>query len=58
MCMLLTTDCREAEQQLAALRADAATGAGEVPELLRQLAVQRAQHEEQQALLHSELQVR
>lgn len=56
--MLLTTDCREAEQQLAALRADAATGAGEVPELLRQLAVQRAQHEEQQALLHSELQVR
>jgi predicted nuclease with TOPRIM domain len=47
---------REAEQQLSAVRAEAAASASEAPELLRQLAVERSQHEEQQAHLASELQ--
>lgn len=47
---------REAEQQLAAVRAEAAAGASEAPELLRQLSAERAQHDEQQAHMASELQ--
>jgi hypothetical protein len=47
---------REAEQQLIAARADAASSVSEAPELLRQLAAERLQHEEQQAHLASELQ--
>jgi hypothetical protein len=46
---------REAEQQLSALRADSAAGSSSAPELLRQLAAERAQHEDQQAHLSSEL---
>lgn len=48
--------CREAEQQLAAWRAEASASSSEAPELLRQLAADRAQAEEQQAHLTSELQ--
>lgn len=56
MSLIFAVCYREAEQQLAALKAEAASRSDTTQELMKQLAGERAQHDEQTAHFASELQ--